>query len=83
MNHLRNLREVTTVSVAVSVPVTVLMGMLVIVRVAVFVRMIMRMAVVMVAFTTTREMHIKFHPINRTFLPAIGTERVTLQSQLF
>jgi len=56
MNHLRNLREIATVTVAV------------IAAVAMFV--VMRVAVAVIAFTTARQMHIKLHPINCTF-PAI------------
>ena len=83
MNHLRNLREVATVPVAVIAAVTVFMGMLVIVRVAVLVRMIMRMAVAMIAFAAIRQMHIKLHPINRTFLPAISAKGIALELEFF
>ena len=62
---------------AIIASMTMLMGMFV--RVTVFVRMIMGMTVAMIAFATIRQMHIKLHPINGAFLPAIGTECVALQ----
>ena len=62
---------------AIAAAVAMFMGMLV--RVTVFLGMIMRMTVAVIAFTTIRQMHIKFYPINRAFLPAIGAERVALE----
>ena len=58
--------------------------MAVIAAVAVLVRVVMRMtvAVVIITFAIAREVHIKFNAINRTFLPAIGTEGVTAQLEL-
>ena len=35
-----------------------------------------------IAFAAVRQMHIKLHPINGAFLPAIGTECVALQFEL-
>ena len=61
----------------------VLMGMFVVMRVAVLVRMIMRMAVAMIAFAAIRQMHIKLHPINRTFLPAISAKGIALELEFF
>ena len=77
MDHFRDLRKVAAVSVTIIASMTVLMGMFV--RVTVFVRMIVRMTMVMIAFGAGRQMHIKLHPINRAFLPTIGTECVPVQ----
>ena len=66
---------------AIAAAVTMLMGMLV--RVVVFVGMIMRMTVAMVAFAIIRKVYIKLYAINRALLPAIGTECIAIELQLF
>ena len=77
VDHLRDLRKVSAVSVTIIASMTVLMRMLV--RVTVFVRMIMGMTVAMITFAAVRQMYIKLHPINGAFLAAIGTECVAGQ----
>ena len=66
---------------AITAPVAMLMGM--IVRVAVFVGMIVRMTVAMIALATIRKVYIKLYAINRALLPAIGTECIAIELELF
>ena len=41
------------------------------------------MRVAVVAFTTARKVYIKLYSINRTFLPAVGAERIALELEFF
>ena len=68
---------------AIAAAVAMLMGMLVGVTVFVGMIMVMRMTVAVISFTTVRQMHIKLYSINRAFLPAIGTECIAIELELF